>query len=86
MLDNFQSQAISFVKLKKLGAASAEFLYSTSTGEKTQRGYYRGEIEIAKGTPLFSSVYEIDKLLNRVEKGDASGLNPTKFGDTFFNK
>jgi len=86
MLDNFQSQAISFVKLKKLGAASAEFLYSTSTGEKTQRGYYKGEIEIAKGTPLFSSVYEIDKLLNRVEKGDASGLNPTKFGDTFFNK
>ncbi len=86
MLDNFQNQSVSFVKLSKMAKASGELLYSVATGEKTQRGYYKGEIEIAKALPLFSSIHEVDKMLERVKKGDAAGLDVTEFDNVFFGR
>lgn len=86
MLDNFQNQSVSFVKLSKMAKASGELLYSVATGEKTQRGYYKGEIEATKVLPLFSSIHEVDKMLERVKKGDAAGLDVTEFDNVFFGR
>jgi hypothetical protein len=86
MLDNFQNNSVSIVKLSKLAKASGEFLYSVATGEKTQRGYYKGEIELGKAIPFYSSIYEIDKIRGNVEQGDASGLDVTKFKTTIIGE
>jgi hypothetical protein len=73
MLNNFLSTSLP-KKAYDVAKASSEFLFGITTGERTQKGYVEGELQLAKNLPIFSSIYEIDKINDNIKNGKAFGL------------
>jgi hypothetical protein len=78
MMENFQYQSVAGYKVFKLSKAFAEFFYSVGTGERNKYGDYKSSNEIAKVIPPFSTIYDIDKALNRTQSGKNVGLDFTE--------
>jgi hypothetical protein len=83
MMENFQYQSVAGYKVFKLSKAFAEFFYSVGTGEKNKYGKYKSSNEIAKVIPPFSTIYDIDKAINRTQKGKNVGLDVSELPSLF---
>lgn len=81
MMENFQYQSVAGYKVFKLSKAFAEFFYSVGTGERNKYGDYKSSNEIAKVIPPFSTIYDIDKAINRTQSGKNVGLDITELPD-----
>jgi hypothetical protein len=75
MVENFQYTSVSIAKLQKILKATIEFTGSVVSGEKNKYGDFKGETEFVKVTPIFSTIYDIDRALNNTKAGKNVGFD-----------